>query len=754
MALKFDSIGLAGFAVGVVQFMDSAVRWAPRNDSEVKEIPLESVLRASWAHIGKICHIRLFTKTGERHRFDGFRRADIDTLSPFFETKDIEFEKENVGSGGGNYGSLEFEDTAGMLSLSRANKAGNTQGIFEVNLGSVTQCVTPGHKQDELDIQFADVDSGSKEDQSLYSMRLWVPGQQAAEMQTRILSHAAGRSQAGAVLVEFDREQGNFVAPKNKYGIEMYATQLRMHGSTYDFKIAYDDISRFYMLERPRGRNDTASFFFVICLDKPVRQGQQKYPYLVWQTHNEEATIDLNLEESAIETRFPGGGLKPSMEGALHKLIAKIFKVLSGKTVFGASKRFLSAGESKCLTCNLGQRSGVLYPMDKSFLFLVTPVLVVEYSEVDFVEFKKEPNTRNFEFVVQLKKAGDGVAKKHQFGSIEKKEFRPLLDFVRLKEALFQVRNEEEEDVAEGGDDESSEDEDFNSNDDKAAGSGSSSGSDDSDGDGDDSDDSEREGGGGKAKTEREGDGGGKQKAAPKRKLESAETKAPKAASSPVKKKKAKKDPNAPKQAKSSYMFFAEAERETIKAENPEATFGELGKLTGAKWKTLSEEDKTSYNAQAAVAKDEYKVAMAAYVPPEPASGDDEAEEPAAGAKKKRKVKAKKDPNAPKKPLTGYFIFMATAREGVKAENPEASVGELGKLMGAKWKALSDEEKAPFNEKSEAAKEEYKVALAAYQAKASGGADAEAEEGSDSASRKMKDEDDDEEDEEEEDEDE
>jgi hypothetical protein len=39
---------------------------------------------------------------------------------------------------------------------------------------------------------------------------------------------------------------------------------------------------------------------------------------------------------------------------------------------------------------------------------------------------------------------------------------------------------------------------------------------------------------------------------------------------------KAKKDPNAPKRPLSAYMFFSSANRTTVKAENPEASFGEL----------------------------------------------------------------------------------------------------------------------------------------------------------------------------------
>lgn len=39
-------------------------------------------------------------------------------------------------------------------------------------------------------------------------------------------------------------------------------------------------------------------------------------------------------------------------------------------------------------------------------------------------------------------------------------------------------------------------------------------------------------------------------------------------------------------------MFFSQDWRERIKTENPDAGFGEVGKLLGAKWKELDDEEK------------------------------------------------------------------------------------------------------------------------------------------------------------------
>jgi len=105
--------------------------------------------------------------------------------------------------------------------------------------------------------------------------------------------------------------------------------------------------------------------------------------------------------------------------------------------------------------------------------------------------------------------------------------------------------------------------------------------------------------------------------------------------------------------------------------------------------------------------------------------GRDGSDDEAPAAKKARKAKtapakkakkAKKDPNAPKRPLSSYMIFAGEARASVVAENPGASIGEVGKALGARWKAFSAEEKAPFEAKAKEAKEKYQEAMKAYEA--------------------------------------
>jgi structure-specific recognition protein 1 len=71
-------------------------------------------------------------------------------------------------------------------------------------------------------------------------------------------------------------------------------------------------------------------------------------------------------------------------------------------------------------------------------------------------------------------------------------------------------------------------------------------------------------------------------------------------------KKKARKDPKAPKGARTAYSLFMEEQHAIVKAANPEASFAQLSKQVGEKWKSLTADDKAKYEALALADKDRY----------------------------------------------------------------------------------------------------------------------------------------------------
>ncbi|EDO14988.1 hypothetical protein Kpol_376p1 [Vanderwaltozyma polyspora DSM 70294] len=83
---------------------------------------------------------------------------------------------------------------------------------------------------------------------------------------------------------------------------------------------------------------------------------------------------------------------------------------------------------------------------------------------------------------------------------------------------------------------------------------------------------------------------------------------------------------------------------------------------------------------------------------------------------KKRTTRRKKDPNAPKRALSAYMFFANETRDIVRAENPDVSFGQVGRILGEKWKALTPEDKVPFEAKAEADKKRYESEKELYNA--------------------------------------
>lgn len=55
--------------------------------------------------------------------------------------------------------------------------------------------------------------------------------------------------------------------------------------------------------------------------------------------------------------------------------------------------------------------------------------------------------------------------------------------------------------------------------------------------------------------------------------------------------------------------------------------------------------------------------------------------------------RAKKDPNAPKKPLNAYMFFAGEHRSTVLAQHPGLRASEVTKKLGEMWKATASDDK-------------------------------------------------------------
>ena len=82
-----------------------------------------------------------------------------------------------------------------------------------------------------------------------------------------------------------------------------------------------------------------------------------------------------------------------------------------------------------------------------------------------------------------------------------------------------------------------------------------------------------------------------------------------------------------------------------------------------------------------------------------------------------KKKRAKKDPNAPKRPMTAYLIFTNDNRAKIMEEIPGIKFTEVAKEASKRWKELDAEAKAVYEDKNKADKVRYETEMKAYTAK-------------------------------------
>jgi hypothetical protein len=60
------------------------------------------------------------------------------------------------------------------------------------------------------------------------------------------------------------------------------------------------------------------------------------------------------------------------------------------------------------------------------------------------------------------------------------------------------------------------------------------------------------------------------------------------------------------------------------------------------------------------------------------------------------------------------MFFANEQRDNVREENPGVTFGQVGKILGERWKALSDKQRTPYEAKAAADKKRYEDEKQAY----------------------------------------
>nr|DBA15492.1 TPA: hypothetical protein GDO54_004694 [Pyxicephalus adspersus] len=272
------------------------------------------------------------------------------------------------------------------------------QPAFELPLSNVSQCTTG---KNEVTLEFHQNDDS---DISLMEIRFYVPptqddgGDPVEAFAQNVLSKADVIQATGDAVCIFRELQ--CLTPRGRYDIRIYPTFLHLHGKTFDYKIPYTTVLRLFLLPH----KDQRQMFFV-----------------------------------EVEKRFEGK-LKKNMSGCLYEMVSRVMKALVNRKIT-VPGNFQGHSGAQCITCSYKASSGLLYPLERGFIYVHKPPVHIRFDEVQCVNFARgTTTTRSFDFEIETKQGSQ-----YTFSSIEREEYGKLFDFVNAKKLNIKNRGLKEE---------------------------------------------------------------------------------------------------------------------------------------------------------------------------------------------------------------------------------------------------------------------------------------------------------------------
>lgn len=397
-------------------------------------------------------------------QLDGFEQDDFDRASKAFKIwYGINLETKERALRGWNWGKAEF---------GRAELTFNVQNrpAFEIPYAEISNTNQAG--KNEIAVEF-NLNSESKENgvngyapatnknrgrkaaaprDELVEMRFYIPGtlskkevngeepgsndeeeeeegeeaNASAHFYETLMDKAEIGDVAGTTIATF--QEVLHLTPRGRFDLDFYENSFRLRGKTYDYKIQYESIKKFFFLPK----TDETHTLITMGLEPPLRQGQTKYPFIVMQVKlDDETSLDLNLTEETLQTKYKDK-LEAHYDAPMHHIIAKLFKGLSGKKIIMPSKDFVSHHNLQGIKCSIKANEGLLFCLDKSFMFVPKPATYIQIESIANIVMSRVGGalaaSRTFDVTMRLKSGGG----EHQFSNINREEQQPLEDFFKV----------------------------------------------------------------------------------------------------------------------------------------------------------------------------------------------------------------------------------------------------------------------------------------------------------------------------------
>ena len=471
--------------------------WKDGSTGTVHTERAEDLVAVQWLRSvrGNGFQLRCRLHSGKVAIFEGFPQDAASGLTEFFRTHyNLPLSLDEASGKGWNWGIVEINkenDRSGTINYSVAGRL-----AFQVPLKHVTNALVAS--KNELALEFSNglAENSDDKDDQITEIRFYIPNEKDSEeeddseeeeekvhkpaetrkaeelmdyeeLDTSELktgdsdsTNSSAQNVANQLLQEikslsdFSKISGEVIAalpeiacvvPRGRYRIDMFDSFLRLHGKSYDYKIDYTSVQKLFLLPK----TDDAHILLVLALDPPLKQGLTRYPHLIMQFPKEE-----RLEEFELKSLTPadlsgiyGGKLQAKYQDvSTFELVSVLFRGLAGQKIVvpGAFKSVISGHPA--IKCTIKANEGALYPLEKNFMFIPKPTLLIPHSDIAQCVFSRVGgptstfggNPRSFDFKISVR----GTGSEHLFSNIAKEELDTLIEYLRSKQIPFSTEEE------------------------------------------------------------------------------------------------------------------------------------------------------------------------------------------------------------------------------------------------------------------------------------------------------------------------
>ena len=282
-----------------------------------------------------------------------------------------------------------------------------------------------------------DEENKEKEDESSNNNVIDIGEKSRAEI---IKDEIVKKAKIGSVSNSIAHIQDiQMITPRGKFDLYFTKNYLKIHGLSFNYQILNKNITKIFLLPKIDKHNQ----IFVLQLKAYVTQGNTQYPYIIFQIPSDEDTkLNLNLSEknaAEIRDKFENLDENNVLEGKSMDVIAQLFNALIGVGVIIPSQNF-TFNTGPYIKCSYKVNDGVLYPLEKSLIFVHKPVLYILHKDIMKINFARLQESagqqRTFDIIVKTAKES------YKFSGVDKNEMVSLKNYFENKKIKINIVDE------------------------------------------------------------------------------------------------------------------------------------------------------------------------------------------------------------------------------------------------------------------------------------------------------------------------